>query len=391
MTFIVRESLFEFEKQPDIFKSLRIGNIANRESKYNKLSDNVKHSYDLLISKGFTPEEIEMFNNVSLNINLYYFLYAKKTKKIKDLENFYKYLLNNHPTSHFSSIYSLDPHKFDDPKRAREIAREIILKDAKNETHPYTKGISKFFDRSELPVYFPNIEEFKSIDIEKEKGRTNLRTKSEEEITSDYSNAEKIISSSNYGQISSTPLQIKNGTIQFTTINGNKYLIQSSGYVRKILKGSERAAIINYDNQLSYEEMAQIVLDRINKEKKKSGIKEFLNFERVNNSFDSLKIGLKYIRHFKTFNEAANFLLDNIKNISNNEWDSKEEFKESWDQKLPLRFIKEYLEGFNGKYDPLFIEEEGNNFKESPLRLGFLREFRDTLYSILYGDNINIS
>lgn len=118
----------------------------------------------------------------------------------------------------------------------------------------------------------------------------------------------------------------------------------------------------------------------------KGFIKEHLSFERNKSPFDSLKIGLKYKRHYKTFEEAAKVLLDNIKELSEGEWDTIEEFKKSWQEKNPLRFLKEYLEGFNGKYNPLFIEEDGYNFSNTSTKIGFLKSFRDALRSILYKD-----
>lgn len=119
---------------------------------------------------------------------------------------------------------------------------------------------------------------------------------------------------------------------------------------------------------------------------KTTKISENFHFERGKSPFDSLKIGLKYKRHFKTHKEAARIFLDNIKVLSDGRWNSLEEFKDTWEKFGILQFLKSYLEGFDGKYSPLFIDEEGSNFNNAVAKLNFLKKYKDTLKSILYGD-----
>lgn len=130
----------------------------------------------------------------------------------------------------------------------------------------YHKRLKRIYPKEELQSYFSKVPEFQNL-----KGEMNLANLPAEERKESYQKAEQILLNTNYGEITTSPIQRKNETIQFTTKNGIDYLIQKSGYVRKRFPGGYRTPVIHYDDYLNYEELAEITLNSISKEKKKHG------------------------------------------------------------------------------------------------------------------------
>jgi hypothetical protein len=128
------------------------------------------------------------------------------------------------------------------------------------------KRLRRIYTKEELQSSFSNVPFFQKL-----KGKTNLSNLPEAERKESYKKAEQLLLDTNYGKITTTPIQRKNETIQFTTINGMNYIIQKSGYVRKRAPGRIRTPVIHYDDYLNYEELAEIALNSISKEKKKHG------------------------------------------------------------------------------------------------------------------------
>jgi hypothetical protein len=144
------------------------------------------------------------------------------------------------------------------------------------------------------------------------------------------------------------------------------------------------------------------------KKKKARTVRESLNFERGLDPKDSLKIGIRNKRHFKTVRECAQFFLDNIDKLSEGRFKNKEELKNAFQQmdksnkpgnpslpseKSPLRMSKDYLDGFierdakgetlDHKYPPIYIDEWGTDFSHLLQKLQGLRDFHIDLQRIL--------
>lgn len=142
--------------------------------------------------------------------------------------------------------------------------------------------------------------------------------------------------------------------------------------------------------------------------KTKQAMGESLHFERGLDPKDSLKIGIRNKRSFKTVRECAQFFIDNIGKLSEGRFKTKEELKEAFNRmdktkknpgdvvpamSSPLRMSKDYLDGFierdnrgetvNQKYPPIYIEEWGTDFHHKLEKLQGLRDFHVDLQIIL--------
>ncbi len=138
-------------------------------------------------------------------------------------------------------------------------------------------------------------------------------------------------------------------------------------------------------------------------------IRESINFERGLDPKDSLRVGIRNKRSFKTVRECAQFFIDNIEKLSEGRFQNPEDLKRAFqDQKYaneivskrnpqinksPLRMSKDYLDGFierdalgntlEHKYPPLYIEEWGTDFHHVLEKLKSLRDFHIDLQRIL--------
>jgi len=152
----------------------------------------------------------------------------------------------------------------------------------------------------------------------------------------------------------------------------------------------------------------QGIMDFIQKKKKARTVRESLNFERGLDPKDSLKVGIRNKRSFKTVKECAKFFIDNIDKLSEGRFKSKEELIEAFKlmgktknnprdivppEKSPLRMSKEYLDGFREtdnrgitvsyKYPPMYIEEWGTTFDQLLEKLQGLRDFHIEIQKVL--------
>ena len=150
-------------------------------------------------------------------------------------------------------------------------------------------------------------------------------------------------------------------------------------------------------------------------------IYESLNFERGADPKDSMGVGIRYRRSFKTVRECANFFLNHIDKLSNGRFNNIDELKRAFRDdeyrnqiiqgsgeedenpnstlhsfainRSPLRMCKDYLEGFkktdnkgnvlSRKYSPVYIEEWGSTFDENIAKLACLKEFHQEIQKIL--------
>lgn len=138
-------------------------------------------------------------------------------------------------------------------------------------------------------------------------------------------------------------------------------------------------------------------------------IYDSFNFERGLDPKDSLKIGIRNKRSFKTVRECAEFFIANIHKLSEGRFETPEELKKSFeildkknqdqrnpslpDGKSPLRMSKDYLDGFierdakgemvTYKYPPVYIEEWGADFHHILQKLQGIRDFHVELQKIL--------
>lgn len=142
------------------------------------------------------------------------------------------------------------------------------------------------------------------------------------------------------------------------------------------------------------------------KTRKAKKIKESINFERGQDPKDSLKIGIKNKRSFKTVRECAQFFIDNIAKLSEGRFKDADDLKRAFQDnkyanaygnpnsnKSPLKMSKDYLDGFrerdtmgnvlSQKYYPIYIEEWGTDFGHVLERLKSLSDFHIDLQKIL--------
>lgn len=142
--------------------------------------------------------------------------------------------------------------------------------------------------------------------------------------------------------------------------------------------------------------------------KTKQAMGESVNFERGLDPKDSLKIGIRNKRSFKTVRECAEFFINNISKLSEGRFKSKEELIEAFKlmgktnknpheivppEKSPLRMSKEYLDGFREtdnkgitisyKYPPIYTEEWGTTFDQLEQKLNGLRDFHIAIQKVL--------
>lgn len=137
-------------------------------------------------------------------------------------------------------------------------------------------------------------------------------------------------------------------------------------------------------------------------------IYERMNFERGQDPRDSMKIGIRNKRSFKTVRECAQFFIDHIDKLSEGRFKNKEELKEAFQRmdktrknprdvvpsdQSPLRMSKDYLDGFierdalgntlEHKYSPIYIEEWGTDFHHVLEKLKSLRDFHIDIQRVL--------
>lgn len=118
---------------------------------------------------------------------------------------------------------------------------------------------------------------------------------------------------------------------------------------------------------------------------------KFINekFEEDSDPIKDLGIGLWGVREFDTFVEAAKFFVDAIQHLSKGMFTSREELKQyiidmhnkKWytGNKSLLRACKNYLDGFNGLYPPIYIKEMSDQYNKSSSKLIYIKELRDAV------------
>jgi hypothetical protein len=125
-------------------------------------------------------------------------------------------------------------------------------------------------------------------------------------------------------------------------------------------------------------------------------------FKRGLDPKDSLKIGIRNKRSFKTIHECAQFFIDNISKLSEGRFNDANDLKGVFDEMLglkgainrsPLKMSKDYLEGFkerdamrytiDQKYPSIYIEEWGTTFDQLLEKLKGLRDFHIEIQKIL--------
>jgi hypothetical protein len=123
---------------------------------------------------------------------------------------------------------------------------------------------------------------------------------------------------------------------------------------------------------------------------KEEALKESLNekFFEDSDPIEDLGIGIIAIREFETLKDAAKMFVENIKILTDGEFESKEHLKEviiairrdKRQEGMPslLKKCMHYLEGKIGKrkYVPLTIKELGPRFDKHASRLTFLKDFK---------------
>jgi hypothetical protein len=178
----------------------------------------------------------------------------------------------------------------------------------------------------------------------------------------------------------------------------------------------------NEDPYITWVDMAQKLAEIINSNPKlpkteffkkpaewEDRFNESQNFERGLDPKDSLKLGIRNKRSFKTVRECAQFFIDNIDKLSEGRFKNPEDLKRAFqDQKYanertddpnpqinksPLRMSKDYLDGFierdalgntiEHKYPPIYTEEWGTDFHHVLQKLASLRDFHIDLQKIL--------
>ena len=150
-------------------------------------------------------------------------------------------------------------------------------------------------------------------------------------------------------------------------------------------------------------------------------IYESLIFERGIDPKDSMGVGFRFKRNFKTVRECAHFFLNHIDKLSNGRFNNTDELKRAFEDegyrnqiiqgsreedenpnstlhsaainRSPLRMCKDYFEGFKKsdnkgntlfrKYSPVYIEEWGSTFDENIAKLACLKEFHQEIQKIL--------
>lgn len=173
----------------------------------------------------------------------------------------------------------------------------------------------------------------------------------------------------------------------------------------------------NEDPYINWVEMAQKLLEIINSNPKlpetkffkKPRFNESVNFERGMDPSDSMKIGIRQKRSFRSVRECAQFFIENIAKLSEGRFKDPDDLKRAFQDntyaaertddpnpqinKSPLRMSKDYLDGFrerdalgnelSHKYPSIFIEEWGVDFDHVSERLRYLRDFHIDLQRIL--------
>ena len=151
----------------------------------------------------------------------------------------------------------------------------------------------------------------------------------------------------------------------------------------------------------------QGIMDFINKRKRARTVRESQNFERGLDPKDSLKIGIRNKRSFKTVRECAEFFINHIDKLSEGRFNNKEELINSFksfskgtpenpnipSEKSPLKMSKDYLDGFritdnkgittSYKYPPIYTEEWGTSFDQLLQKLQGLRDFHIAIQKVL--------
>ena len=178
----------------------------------------------------------------------------------------------------------------------------------------------------------------------------------------------------------------------------------------------------NEDPYITWVDMAQKLVEIINSNPKlpkteffkkpaewEDRFNESLNFERGVDPKDSMKLGIRNKRSFKTVRECAQFFVDNVDKLSEGRFKNPADLKRAFKDQLyanertdprnpnstksPLRMSKDYMDGFierdamgntlERKYPPMYIEEWETSFNNLQEKLKGLRDFHIEVQRVL--------
>jgi hypothetical protein len=196
--------------------------------------------------------------------------------------------------------------------------------------------------------------------------------------------------------------------------NDKKYL-ETIGYLYSTSTSWRMTTLwTNDDPYITWVEMAEKLLEIMNSNPKlpkteffkrpaewEDRFNESMNFERGVDPKDSMKLGIRNKRSFKTVKECAKFFIDNIDKLSEGRFNNIEELKDAFKRSAeggnkekiifpqPLKMSKDYLDGFripnssDSKYPPIYTEEWGTVFSNVEAKLAALRDFHLEIQNLI--------